>query len=98
MKQLVITLDASHDLSEISDDFLKQSVDAGERFIELFTKKCQQLSQFPYSGRSYATLAPNLRGLALMNYIIFYQVVEERIEILRVISGYRNLRAVFQLR
>lgn len=91
MKQLAITLDASHDLSEISDYFLKQSVDAGDRFIELFTKKCQQLSQFPYSGRSYAAFAQNLRGLALMNYIIFYQIVEEeRIEILRVVSGYRN--------
>ena len=31
-----------------------------------------------------------------MGYIIFYQVIEDGIEILRVISGYRNLSDLFQ--
>ena len=30
-----------------------------------------------------------------MGYIIFYQIVGDGIEILRVISGYRNLQDVF---
>jgi len=30
-----------------------------------------------------------------MDYIIFYEIVGEGIEILRVISGYRNLQTVF---
>lgn len=47
MNPLVITIEASRDLSEISDYFLTQSVDAGERFVEAFGKKCQQLAQFP---------------------------------------------------
>lgn len=29
-----------------------------------------------------------------MNYIIFYRVVDDHIEILRVISGYRNLQEI----
>ncbi|MDY6785545.1 MAG: hypothetical protein SW833_23845 [Cyanobacteriota bacterium] len=32
---------ASRDLSEISDRFLVQSVEAGDRFVEEFNKKCQ---------------------------------------------------------
>lgn len=44
MKRLVITIDASRDLSEITDYFLAQSVDAGDRFVEGFGKKCQPLS------------------------------------------------------
>jgi toxin ParE1/3/4 len=95
MKRLVITIDASRDLSEISDYFLEQSIDAGDRFVEGFGKKCQHLAEFPYLGRSYAQLAPGLRGIPLMDYIIFYQIVGEGIEILRVISGYRNLQTVF---
>jgi plasmid stabilization system protein ParE len=31
----------------------------------------------------------------LMDYIIFYQVVGDRIEILRVVNGYRDLEDVF---
>ncbi|MBE9123735.1 type II toxin-antitoxin system RelE/ParE family toxin [Tychonema sp. LEGE 07199] len=95
MKRLVITIDASRDLSEISDYFLEQSIDAGDRFVEGFAKKCQYLAEFPYLGRSYDRLAPGLRGIPLMDYIIFYQIVGEGIEILRVISGYRNLQTVF---
>jgi len=98
MKSLVITVEASRDLSAISDYFLEQSVDAGDRFVEAFGKKCQHLAQFPYLGRSYSQLAPSLRGVPLMGYIIFYQIVEnkDKIEILRVISGYRNLKNIFK--
>ena len=95
MKSLVITIDASRDLSEISDYFLEQSIDAGDRFVEGFGKKCQHLAEFPYLGRSYDRFAPGLRGIPLMDYIIFYQIVGEGIEILRVISGYRNLQTIF---
>ena len=96
MNALVITIDASRDLSEISDYFLAQSVEAGDRFVEAFGKKCQHLAKFPYLGRSYSQFAPNLRGVPLMGYIIFYQIVDDGIESLRVISGYRNLEDVFK--
>ncbi len=95
MKLLRITVPASRDLAEISDCFLERSVDAGERFVEAFSQKCQQLARYPYIGRSYAQLRPGLRGLLLMNYIVFYQVSEDSIEILRVLSGYRDFRDVF---
>ncbi|MGA9382083.1 MAG: type II toxin-antitoxin system RelE/ParE family toxin [Phormidium sp.] len=96
MNPLLITIEASRDLSEISDYFLAQSIDAGDRFVEEFGKKCQHLAQYPYLGRSYSQLAPNLRGVPLMGYIIFYQIVGDGIEILRVINGSRNLPDVFQ--
>jgi toxin ParE1/3/4 len=95
MNRLLITIEASRDLSEISDYFLSQSVDAGDRFVESFGKKCQYLAQYPYLGRSYSQFSPNLRGLPLMGYIIFYQIIGDGIEILRVISAYRNLQDVF---
>ncbi len=96
MRRLVITIDASRDLSEIADYFLEQSINAGDRFVEGFGKKCQHLAEFPYLGRSYAYINPGLRGISFMQYIIFYQVIDEGIEILRVVSGYRNLEAVFK--
>jgi toxin ParE1/3/4 len=96
MKRLVITIEASRDLSAISDYFLEQSVDAGDRFVEGFGKKCQHLEKFPYLGRSYSEFASGLRGLPFMGYIIFYQIVEDGIEILRIINGSRNLKNVFQ--
>lgn len=94
MTRLVITRAASRDLADISDYFLAQSVEAGDRFVEQFDQKCQYLARFPYIGKSYAFISEDLRGTPLMGYIIFYQVVDEGIEILRVISGYRNIEQV----
>lgn len=95
MRSLVVTVPASQDLEEISDYFLDVSIDAGERFVEGFNKKCQYLARYPYIDKSYAQLKPGLRGISLVNHIIFYRVLEERIEILRVISGHRNLQDIF---
>ncbi|MGB0562694.1 MAG: type II toxin-antitoxin system RelE/ParE family toxin [Spirulinaceae cyanobacterium] len=95
MRQFILAQQASRDLSEISDYFLSQSVDAGERFVEKFGQKCQYLARFPYLGKSYAHIDPDLRGTPIMGYIIFYQIVDEGIEILRVVSGYRDFAQVF---
>ena len=48
-------------------------------------------------GRSYADLVPHLRGILIQTYIIFYRKFEDGIEIVRVVSGYRNLSALFDL-
>ncbi|GAB4302529.1 MAG: type II toxin-antitoxin system RelE/ParE family toxin [Oscillatoriaceae cyanobacterium] len=96
MRALRITAPASQDLEEISEYFLEKSIEAGDRFVQKFTQKCQHLARFPYVGKSYAEIRPGLRGILLMGYIVFYQVVEDDIEILRVVSGYRNLQDIFQ--
>jgi toxin ParE1/3/4 len=95
MKTLRITLPASQDLDAISEYFLERSIDAGDCFVETFNQKCTYLARYPYIGKSYAHLRPGLRGLLLMGYIIFYRVVGDDVEILRVVSGYRDLRDVF---
>ncbi|MBP0021805.1 MAG: type II toxin-antitoxin system RelE/ParE family toxin [Cyanobacteria bacterium SBLK] len=96
MSRLVITVGASQDLEEISDYFLEKSLDAGDRFVEEFNKKCGYIARFPHLGKSYSQLLSGLRGISLMNYIIFYRILEDRIEILRVVSGYRHLPDVFK--
>lgn len=95
MKQLRITAAASQDLTEISDYFLTQSIEAGDRFVTGFEQRYLLLARYPYVGKPYRQLRDDLRGLPLMNYIIFYRVLGEDIEILRVISGYRNLQGIF---
>jgi toxin ParE1/3/4 len=37
-----------------------------------------------------------LRGIPMQNYIIFYRVIDQDIEIMRVIRGDRNLEAIFE--
>ena len=44
----------------------------------------------------YSDIEPDLRGILLESYIIFYRVLEDGIEIMRVVSGRRDLFALFQ--
>ena len=61
--QYVLAKEATQDLDEILDYFLSRNIDAGERFIQEFNKKCKYLTQFPNIGRSYANLDPTLKGI-----------------------------------
>jgi toxin ParE1/3/4 len=96
MSRYVINVLASRDLNEIADYFTETNIDAGERFFREFNRKCQQLVAFPNSGKSYDTIRPGLRGISLQGYIVFYRVLEDGIEILRVVSGRRNLPSLFE--
>ncbi|MGB7248510.1 MAG: type II toxin-antitoxin system RelE/ParE family toxin [Phormidesmis sp.] len=96
MSRYVINVLASQDLNEITDYFTEYNLEAGERFLRAFNRKCGQLVVFPNSGKSYAKIRPGLRGLPLEGYVIFYRLLDDGIEILRVISGRRDFPAVFE--
>ncbi|MBW4690136.1 MAG: type II toxin-antitoxin system RelE/ParE family toxin [Lyngbya sp. HA4199-MV5] len=96
MSRYVINILASQDLDEIADYFVENSLEAGERFFRAFNRKCQQLVAFPNSGRSHTAIHPELRGLSLEGYIIFYRTMDDGIEILRVVSGRRDFPSLFE--
>ena len=96
MTSYIISPLASRDLDDIFDYFAEFSVDAGERFVDDFNKKCRNLAAFPHIGRAYTEIESSLRGISLSGYIIFYRVNENSIEIVRVVSGYRDLDSLFR--
>jgi len=95
MSRSTISQTASIDLAEIIDYFASLNVEAGERFIKEFEKKCKNLVDFPNMGRSYAHIAPFLRGVPVDGHIILYQVIDDGITIVRVVSGQRDLKSLF---
>ncbi len=96
MRTCLISPEASQDLDKIFDYFASNNVEAGERFVLTFENKCEKLLRFPNMGRSYNDIEPSLRGIPLDNYIILYRLIDNGIEIVRVVSGYRNLEYLFE--
>ena len=96
MSRYVINVLASEDLREIAEYFAQTNLEAGEHFFREFNRKCKQLTAFPNSGKSYAGIRTDLRGLPLEGYVIFYRLLDDGIEILRVVSGRRNLPTIFK--
>ena len=95
MSRYIISPLASRDLNAIADYFLERNLEAGEKLFQKFNKKCQQLTNFPNLGRSYAGLKPGLRGLPLDGYIVFYRVINDGVEIVRVVGGRQDLEVLF---
>ena len=97
MSLCILSPDATKDLNAIADYFTARNVDAGEKLFQQFVGKCENLIKFPALGRSYEYIRPNMRGIPLDGYIIFYQATSDGIEILRVVNGRQDLEALFSI-
>lgn len=95
MSNLIISPSASRDLNQIADYFLEVNLVAGEKIFQEFNQKCQKLVRFPNMGRSYAQIRDDLRGLPLDGYIILYKIIDDGVEILRVVNGRQDLESLF---
>jgi toxin ParE1/3/4 len=97
VSEYIISQPAIRDLDSISSYFTDVNIEAGEKFLQAFSKRCQQLASFPNIGRSYDDLQVGLRGLPLEGYIILYRVTADRIEIVRVANGRQDLQSLFDI-
>lgn len=88
---------ASRDLEAILDYTAEQSSFAtAETLLTKINRKCQKIATFPALGRKRDELSSGVRSVPVDNLLIFYRVVEARVEVLRVVSGYRDLEKLFE--
>lgn len=87
---------ASRDIEAIIDYVADvSSFEAAERLLAKINQKCANLAQFPGMGRQRNELAPSSRSFPVDDYLIFYRQIDQDVEILRVVSGYQDLSALF---
>lgn len=86
---------AIKDINDICEYIARQNSTAASQLFDAIRKKCKLVANFPNMGKSYSRLAPNLRGFIVEDYIIFYYPREDGINIIRVISGYRDFESLF---
>ncbi|MGJ4949313.1 type II toxin-antitoxin system RelE/ParE family toxin [Bradyrhizobium sp. HKCCYLS20291] len=53
------------------------------------------LAEFPHAGRSRDELRPGLRSIPVGAQVVFYRVVNDRPQIVRIIDGRQDIAAVF---
>ena len=91
------TVPASRDLESIIDYVAARSgVDIAESYLTKINQKCKTLASFPNMGRRRDELLPLLRSFPVDDYLIFYRPIEAGIEVLRIVSGYRDLEKLFE--
>lgn len=91
-----ITPRASRDIEAIADHLATQnSLERAEQFLNGIDSTLQRIAQFSQIGRKRDELYPGSRSLSYQQYIIFYRLLNDDIEVLRVVSGYQDLAALF---
>lgn len=94
--QFYLSQPAIQDVEDIADYIASQTeLEQAERFLSKLDAKFARITQFPSLGRPRSEILPGLRSLAMDSYLILYTVTESRVDILRVVSGYRDLTSLF---
>jgi len=90
------TLVAAADLEGIWDFIAEDSVTAADAVIEDIRSAVEALADMPGMGHSRDDLADEtLRAWPVHSYLIVYRPMQRPIEIVRVVSGFRDLFALF---
>jgi toxin ParE1/3/4 len=88
---------ALQDIGAINDYLFEEYASKlADQFLDALLRKCDRLVQFPEMGRKRDELSINLRSFPLQKYLIFYRIALDEIEIVRVVSGYQDLSALFE--
>jgi toxin ParE1/3/4 len=84
---------ADADLDSIWSYIAADNAKAADHLLNRFGTVFEVLVQNPLAGRERADLAPGLRGFVVANYIIFYFVRSDGVEIVRVMHGRQDITA-----
>ena len=93
--ELVISDEAAADLQDIWDFIAEHSLQNADNFIDRIYERCNAFTRMPEMGRPRDELLPGLRSFPVKRYVIFYRIKEDTIEIVRVVSGQRDLESLF---
>ena len=91
-----LTKPAIQDIEEIADYIAQQSgLEQSENFLSKLESKFFKIVNFPLLGRKRDEILTNIRTIPLDKYLTLYMPIGDDIEILRVVSGYRDLSKLF---
>ena len=93
---------ANRDLADIADRIADDNIDAAIRFLNAARESLEFLTTTPGAGPVFPTRNPLLDGLRKWSvdghrtYLIFYRVIDDAIQVLRVIHGARDIPALLE--
>ena len=95
MNQVIFTPLARQDLIEIFDYAAAGDIEQAAKHLRLINEKCRLLAKFPEMGRLRHEFYINLRSFPVRKHIVFYQSIENGIEVLRILHASRDISEIF---
>lgn len=86
---------AEDDLVDIWLAIAADSPRAADHFLDAIAERILQLAVFPESGPRRPDIGADTRALTVGNYLVLYRLTEQRVEIVRIVHGARDVSALF---
>lgn len=86
---------ARKDLDDIWFAIAQHNVESADRMLDEIQKRLLLLARFNEMGVLREDLAAGLRGFPVDQYLIFYRLTKQGIEIVRVLPGKADLKRFF---
>ena len=98
MRRLVYLHSAQEDLTAIVTYLVQETRNPAlaRAFVLQLRQQCSKLAGLPgLLGRARPELRPDLRSFPFKTYVIFFRYAAERLEIISVLEGHRDVEQVF---
>lgn len=90
-RRLRLTPKARSDLRQIWTYIANDNMAAAERVLERINEIFRMLVEQPEAGRSRNELARGLRSFATRTHVVFYEVSDSSVDVVRVLDGHRDI-------
>ncbi len=93
---------AERDVDEIARFIARDRMEAALRFYDAVQGTTDQIREYPVRSRRYENQGVDLKNIRVCpvkgyaDFLIFYRVDADMVEILRVIHGARDIPAIFE--
>lgn len=91
-----LTSKAEEDLLGIWSYIAEQRPASATKLIRSFHQHFTLLAEHPQLGQARPDIAPGLRYFPMKRYLILYRQTPDRVEVVRVVHGSRDLGALFE--
>jgi toxin ParE1/3/4 len=95
VNRISFTVPAQHDLGQILDYIAKDNLDAAVKHRQRLEKRWLTLLDQPRIGTKRDDIEPNLRSVTEGNYVIFYRIVPDGIQVVRVLRASQDTKRAF---
>jgi toxin ParE1/3/4 len=98
VRRLVYLASVRRDLLEILTYVAEESgsVAVAQGFVGQLRGRCHALASKPGTlGRARPELHPAVRSVAHKGYVIFFRYVEDRLEVVNILEGHRDIDSYF---
>jgi toxin ParE1/3/4 len=95
MPRVIRTPAAVRDLTAITDTIAADNLDAALRYYDEVDRRLGLIARYPRMGEAVDHLSPGMRRHTLGDYLLFYRLRNDAIELIRVLHGARDIDRLF---